>query len=40
MRDTSLEVDQCDRGDAAAVGLDGSETPRVFSVKATANILS
>jgi hypothetical protein len=36
MGDTSLEVDQCDRGDAAAVGLNGSETPGVLSIEATA----
>jgi len=36
MGDTGLEVDKCDRGDAAAIGLDGPETPGVFSVEATA----
>jgi hypothetical protein len=36
MGDTSLEVNQCDGGDATAVGLDGSEAPSVFSVEATA----
>jgi hypothetical protein len=35
MGDTGLEVDKRDRGDAAAVGLNGSETPGVFSVEAT-----
>lgn len=34
--DTSLEVDKCDRGDTATVGLNSSETPGVLSVKATA----
>ena len=35
MGDTSFEVDECDRRDAAAVGLNSTETPCIFSVKAT-----
>jgi len=38
--DTSLKMDKRDRGDAAAVGLDGSETPSIFSIEAATKKLA